>query len=33
MEEVRWLPIGEAIAVASFTSEREILEKAAARLT
>ena len=33
MEEVRWLPIGEAIAVASFKSEREILEKAARRLT
>ncbi len=32
MTEVRWLPIGEAIALASFKSEREILEKAAVRL-
>ncbi len=33
MDEVRWLPIQEAVALASFKSEREILEKAAARLT
>lgn len=33
MEEVRWLPIDEALARASFKSERQILEKAAGRLT
>lgn len=32
MEEVRWMPLGEAIALASYKTEREILEKAAARL-
>jgi 8-oxo-dGTP pyrophosphatase MutT (NUDIX family) len=29
MEEVRWFPLKEALAVASYRSEREILERAA----
>jgi 8-oxo-dGTP pyrophosphatase MutT (NUDIX family) len=29
MEEVRWLPLGEAISLASYKTEREILQKAA----
>lgn len=32
LEEVRWLPLTEASALATFKSEREILEKAAAQL-
>jgi 8-oxo-dGTP pyrophosphatase MutT (NUDIX family) len=32
MDEVRWLPIGEALRLASFESEREMLEKASERL-
>jgi len=33
MSEVRWVPLGEAIALASYKTEREILEKAARRLS
>ena len=33
MTEVRWVSLGEAIALASYKTEREILEKAAQRLT
>lgn len=33
MEEVRWLPIADAISLASFKSEREILQKASGHLT
>jgi 8-oxo-dGTP pyrophosphatase MutT (NUDIX family) len=32
MEEVRWFPLGEAPSVASYRSEREVVERAAARL-
>jgi len=32
MEEVRWFPLDEAPATASYRSEREVLEKAAAAL-
>jgi len=33
MTEVRWFSLGEAIALASYKTEREILEKAAQQLT
>ena len=33
MTEVRWVSLGEAIALASYKTEREILEKAAQQLT
>ena len=32
MEDVRWFPLGEALRKAAYTSEREVLQKAVARL-
>ncbi len=32
MEEVRWFPLADAVAAASFRSEREVVERAAAAL-
>jgi len=33
MEEVRWFPLADAVDAASFRSEREVVERAAASLT